>query len=164
MVGGEDQVEPIVARARDELVAIRTFKAGKLLAEKATAVPDSPATILVRSGTLTCPGEGGECVFELLTAVAAAKANSTVTAPSVLHKVEPEYSKEALKAKLEGTVVLYVEVGPDGLARNLRVVRGLGSGLDEKAVEAVGQWQFQPGVKDGKPVTVAATIESISVY
>jgi TonB family protein len=82
-----------------------------------------------------------------------------VTAPALLHKVEPVYSEEARKAKYQGTVVLYVEVNPEGLATNVRVVRALGLGLDEKAIEAVRQWQFKPGTKDGKAVTVAATIE-----
>ena len=82
-----------------------------------------------------------------------------VTAPSLLYKVEPEYSEEARKAKYQGTVVLYVEVDPSGKAVNPRIVRSLGLGLDEKAIEAVKKWKFKPGYKDGKPVTVAATIE-----
>ena len=82
-----------------------------------------------------------------------------VTAPSLLSKVEPEYSEEARRAKYQGTVVLYVEVYPDGKAHNLKVLRSLGLGLDEKAIEAVNKWRFRPGYKDGKPVTVQATIE-----
>ncbi len=82
-----------------------------------------------------------------------------VTAPTLLYKVEPEYSEEARKAKFQGTVVLYVEVDPSGKAINPRVVRSLGLGLDEKAIEAIKKWKFKPGLKDGKPVTVAATIE-----
>jgi TonB family protein len=56
-------------------------------------------------------------------------------------------------------VVLYIEVGPDGTATNIQVQRALGYGLDEKAIEAMRQWRFRPGMKDGQPVTVAATIE-----
>jgi len=82
-----------------------------------------------------------------------------VTAPVVLHKVEPEYSEEARKAKYQGTVLLYVEVDPSGRATNIHVQHSVGLGLDEKAIEAVKQWKFKPGYKDGKPVTVAATIE-----
>jgi len=82
-----------------------------------------------------------------------------VTAPVVLYKKEPEYSEEARKAKYQGTVVLYIEVDPSGRAVNPRVVRSLGLGLDEKAMEAVRQWKFKPGYRDGKPVTVAATIQ-----
>jgi len=82
-----------------------------------------------------------------------------VSAPVLLLKVEPQYAEDARKAKLQGTVVLYVEVGPDGMAHNIRVQHSLGMGLDEKAIEAVQQWRFRPGMKDGKPVTVAATLE-----
>jgi TonB family protein len=82
-----------------------------------------------------------------------------VSAPTLLHKVEPQYSEEAQKAGIEGTVVLYGEVGPEGLAHNLRVIRSMGHGLDESAIEAVTKWRFRPGEKDGKPVTVAATFE-----
>jgi TonB family protein len=82
-----------------------------------------------------------------------------VTAPALLYKVEPDYSEEARNAHLEGSVILYAEVDPTGRAVNLRVVRSLGMGLDEKAIEAVPKWKFRPGYKDGKPVTVAATIE-----
>jgi protein TonB len=82
-----------------------------------------------------------------------------VSAPSLLYKVEPEYSEEARKAKYQGTVLLWIEVDASGKARNVRVVRSLGLGLDEKAIEAVGKWRFKPGYKDGKPVTVGATVE-----
>ncbi|HWB86287.1 MAG TPA: energy transducer TonB [Bryobacteraceae bacterium] len=82
-----------------------------------------------------------------------------VSPPQLVYKVEPEYSEEARKAKYQGTVVLYVEVDPAGHAINMRVLRSLGLGLDEKAMEAVKKWKFKPGYLNGKPVTVAATIE-----
>ena len=82
-----------------------------------------------------------------------------VSAPALIHKVDPEYSEAARAAHHEGTAILYVEVGPDGTATNIRVVRSLGMGLDEKAIEGVKQWKFKPGQKDGHPVAVAATIE-----
>jgi len=82
-----------------------------------------------------------------------------VTAPVLVYKKEPEYSEEARKAKYQGTVTLYVEVAPNGKATNIKVLHSLGLGLDEKAIEAVKQWTFKPGLKDGKPVTVAASIE-----
>ena len=82
-----------------------------------------------------------------------------VTAPSVLSKVEPAYSEEARSAKLGGTVVLSLVVDDLGHPQNIKVLRSLGLGLDEKAVEAVEQWRFKPGIKDGKPVPVMVTIE-----
>ncbi len=82
-----------------------------------------------------------------------------VTAPALLLKVEPQYTEEARAMKLQGAVVLYAEIAPDGTAQNIAVTRTLGLGLDEKAVEAVRRWRFKPGTKDGEPATVAATIE-----
>ena len=82
-----------------------------------------------------------------------------VSAPRVIHQLDPEYSDEARKEKIEGVCVLYVVVGPDGLPRDIRVQRVLGHGLDEKAIEAVRQWKFEPALKDGKPVAVAVNVE-----
>jgi protein TonB len=82
-----------------------------------------------------------------------------VTAPVPIHRVEPEYSEEARKAHAMGSVLVMVEVGPDGRVHNARVARSIGLGLDEKAMEAVLAWRFRPGTKDGKPVTVQAQIE-----
>lgn len=99
------------------------------------------------------PGEGGNVGGGVY------KIGGGVSAPTLVFKVEPEYSEEARKAKFQGTVVLYVVVDERGQPKDLRVVRPLGLGLDEKAIEAVQKWKFRPGVKDGKPVAVAATIE-----
>jgi TonB family protein len=82
-----------------------------------------------------------------------------VTAPVLLYKTQPDYTEEARKAKYQGTVLLYIEVDPSGKATNIRVQRSLGLGLDEKAIEAVKQWKFKPGYRDGNPVPVSATIE-----
>ena len=82
-----------------------------------------------------------------------------VAAPILLHKTEPQYSEEARAAKYQGTVVLYVEIGTDGRASNLELMKSIGLGLDEKAAQAVMNWKFQPGKRDGTPVRVSATIE-----
>ena len=82
-----------------------------------------------------------------------------VTAPSLLSKREPEYTEGARNGAVQGTTVLGVDIGPDGLARNFEVIRSLEPSLDLKAIEAVQQWKFKPGTKDGQPVTVRATIE-----
>lgn len=82
-----------------------------------------------------------------------------VTAPRVLYSPEPEYSEEARKAKYQGTVVLWVVVGSDGRTRDVHVQRSLGMGLDEKAIEAIRQWRFEPGRKDGVAVAVQVNIE-----
>jgi protein TonB len=87
------------------------------------------------------------------------RAGGSVSAPSVVFQVEPEYSEEARKAKYSGMVVLSVIVDSEGYARDVRVVKSLGMGLDEKAAEAVRKWKFRAGRKDGKPVNVRAQIQ-----
>jgi len=82
-----------------------------------------------------------------------------VAAPALIRKQEPQYSEDARRTRYQGTVLLYVEIDPEGKATNIKVQRGLGLGLDERAIEAVQSWQFKPGTKDGNPVTVMATIE-----
>ena len=82
-----------------------------------------------------------------------------VSAPRVLYEPEPEFSEEARKAKHQGIVVLAVVIAPDGRPRDLRVINSLGMGLDEKAVEAVRKWRFEPAHKDGRPVAVQVQIE-----
>jgi periplasmic protein TonB len=82
-----------------------------------------------------------------------------VSAPRVLSQPDPEYSEEARKAKYQGTVVLWVVVGPDGRTHDIRVQRSLGMGLDEKAMEAVRTWKFDPAKKDGQPVAVQINVE-----
>src|SRR5207248_3106538 len=82
-----------------------------------------------------------------------------VSSPVVLSKVEPEYSEEARKSKWQGTVVLQIVVDEHGNPGQVRVIRALGLGLDEKAIDAVSKWRFKPGMKAGKAVPVIATIE-----
>jgi periplasmic protein TonB len=79
--------------------------------------------------------------------------------PEVMFTLEPEYSDEARKARYQGVVVIVAEIGTDGRPHDLRVVRPLGLGLDEKAVEAVAKWRFRPAIADGAPVSWPATIE-----
>ncbi|HEX4279040.1 MAG TPA: energy transducer TonB [Bryobacteraceae bacterium] len=87
------------------------------------------------------------------------KVGGGVSQPSVLFKVDPEYSEEARKAKYSGTVALAVVVDVEGHARDIHVIKSLGMGLDEKAIEAVEKWKFKPGMKGGQAVNVRATIE-----
>ena len=82
-----------------------------------------------------------------------------VTAPRAIYKPDPEYSEEARKAKYQGTVLLGMIIDASGRPRGLKVERGLGMGLDEKALEAVRTWKFEPAEKDGKPVAVAISVE-----
>lgn len=105
------------------------------------------------SGTGLGPGSGGGMgggVYRI---------GGGVSAPALVFKVEPEYSEEARKAKYQGTVVLSIVVDDKGNPKELKIVRPLGLGLDEKAIEAVQKWRFRPGQLNGKAVAVAATVE-----
>lgn len=87
------------------------------------------------------------------------KVGEGVTPPAPIHSPNPQYSKQARHAKLEGVCVLWMIVGADGLPRDIRVQRTLGLGLDEKAIEAVKKWKFKPAMKDGKPVAVRVSVQ-----
>jgi protein TonB len=99
------------------------------------------------------PGDGGNTgggVFHI---------GGGVSKPVVLYSVEPEFSEEARKAKFSGNVEVYLWVDENGSPSHIRVVRPIGMGLDEKAIEAVRQYKFKPAMKDGKPVKVDLYID-----
>ncbi|MBZ5606692.1 MAG: energy transducer TonB [Acidobacteriia bacterium] len=91
--------------------------------------------------------------------ISSSSSRGRITPPQLIYKVEPEFSEEARKAKYQGMVVLAIDVDASGRAINFRILRGLGLGLDEKAIEAVSRWRFRPGLLDGKPTTTSATVE-----
>jgi periplasmic protein TonB len=84
-----------------------------------------------------------------------------VSAPLVLSAVDPEYSDEARRAKFTGIVVVALVVDPSGMPQRVHVIRRLGMGLDEKAIQAVQQYRFKPAEYQGKPVPVEVNIEVI---
>ena len=88
-----------------------------------------------------------------------ARIGPNVSAPQVLHSAEPEFSQEARRKKVSGSVVLHLIVDEQGLPQNITVVHGLGSGLDEKAIEAVKQYRFRPAMRQGQPVKVEINID-----
>ena len=79
--------------------------------------------------------------------------------PQLLHSEEPEYSEEGRKARAQGSVLLAIEVDVNGRVANIRVVKSLGLGLDEKAKEAVLKWRFRPAMAGGRPVTAPAQVQ-----
>lgn len=87
------------------------------------------------------------------------KVGGGISAPQALSTPDPEYTEEARNAKTQGTCILWLIVDDHGNPRDIRVVRGLGHGLDAKAIEAVKQWRFQPAQKDGHPVNVQISVE-----
>jgi TonB family protein len=87
------------------------------------------------------------------------------TAPRVISRVDPEYTDEARRKKINGTVVLSFVVGTDGLVRDISVEKKLGYGLDERAVETVKNWKFEPAMKDGEPFEKRISVEmTFKVY
>jgi protein TonB len=99
------------------------------------------------------PGEGGGFGGGVY------RVGGGVSQPVPIFKVEPEYSEEARKAKFSGVCVLQIVVDERGMPTQFKVIRPLGLGLDEKAIEAVQKWRFKPALKDGHPVAVLATVE-----
>jgi TonB family protein len=87
------------------------------------------------------------------------KVGGGISAPQAISAPDPDYTEEARRANKQGTCVLWLIVDAAGHPRDLKVVRGLGLGLDAKALEAVRQWRFQPALKDGKPVDVQISVE-----
>lgn len=82
-----------------------------------------------------------------------------ITPPVLVWKVDPDYSDPARNAKVQGLVLLRVEIDGSGQIRDVQVDQGLGLGLDEKAVEAVRRWKFRPGMRDGKAVATWGLVE-----
>lgn len=82
-----------------------------------------------------------------------------VSAPVVIHAVEPEFTEEARKSNFQGTVSIQLIVDPQGNPQDVRVVHHLGMGLDQKAVEAVQQYKFRPAMYQGHPVAVQLVVE-----
>jgi len=82
-----------------------------------------------------------------------------VSKPRLVYGPDPEYSEEARKAKFMGTCALSLVVGSDGRPRDIAIARSVGLGLDEKAIETVKTWKFDPAMKDGKPVAVQIIVE-----
>jgi TonB family protein len=86
---------------------------------------------------------------------------SGVTIPEVLVEVKPQYTADAMRAKVQGTVLLECVVLPDGTVGDVRITKSLDPvfGLDDQAVRAARRWRFKPGTRNGQPVPVLVTIE-----
>lgn len=157
-------VEPTVMVAPDIKVAMNNMP--NLGDPKSTAVIPSNGTgsfsgigsgsgggVGPGSGPGVGPGEGGNMgggVFRM---------GKGVTPPRVIYQTEPEFSDEARKAKYQGTCVLGLIVDANGRPTAIRVINALGMGLDEKAIESVKNWKFEPGKKDGHDVSVEIAVE-----
>ena len=99
------------------------------------------------------PGSGGNYGGGLR------KIGGGVSQPQVIFQVDPEFSEEARKAKFMGVVLVNLIVDTHGLPQNVHILRGVGMGLDDKAIEAVRQYRFKPAMEGGKPVPVELNVE-----
>ena len=156
--------------AREEKSVAKTAGAGTLAGMTGKHLLCAIATAAVLGAVLdvTCIAQGEASGGQSNPAAAGAEPQSAqhvyrvgrgVTAPKPWKRVDPEFSAQARKDKTQGVVLLSMVVGADGLPHDIQVVRSLGHGLDEKAIEAVSQWRFEPGTKDGEPVPVAVMVE-----
>lgn len=110
---------------------------------KCCADPQAPATVVVNgvSEPVYQPGKG-------------------VSIPRATYRPVAEYSDKARKKKIQGLVMISAVILSTGDVTAVHVEKGLGYGLDEKAVDAVRRWKFEPAMKDGKPVSVSIKIET----
>jgi TonB family protein len=84
---------------------------------------------------------------------------SGITPPAILHEVKPDYTEDGRRRNVEGDVVLEIVVRSDGtVGSNVKLLQGLGAGLDQRAVEAVRQWRFSPARRYGTPVDVIVEV------
>lgn len=106
------------------------------------------------SGSGLGPGSGGG------TGGGVYQPGNGVSLPQLLYEAKPQYTPDAMRAKLQGEVLVQAVVMPDGTTQNVRVIRSLDSafGLDQEAVKAVRQWRFRPGMRQGQPVPVEITV------
>jgi periplasmic protein TonB len=97
------------------------------------------------------PAGTGDGVFEL---------GSGITPPRVVRVVKPAYTVDAMRARIQGEVLVRAVVRPDGTVTDVRVSRSLDGafGLDEEAIKAARQWRFTPATRSGQPVAVYVTI------
>jgi len=83
---------------------------------------------------------------------------SGITAPSIQREVKPDYTEEGRRRNIEGDVVLEIVVRSDGTVGSVKLLSGLGAGLDERAIDAVRQWRFNPAQRHGTPVDVIVEV------
>ena len=123
---------------------------------QATGEGSQPAKALLAS---MANGDNGAKPDEVIVQDQPLHIGGSVLPPIVIRSVDPEFSKEARQAKFSGTVRIYLLVDKNGNPTHIRVVKGVGMGLDEKALEAVHQYKFKPAIQNGNPVAVDLYIE-----
>jgi TonB family protein len=121
-------------------------------------LPDKTQNLLQQASARIAMMQSSEQYYQD-TGIRLAQIGKGVTSPVVIHQVDPEFSAEAKKQGFNGTVLVNFILDERGLPQNVRVLRGVGMGLDEKAVAAVKQYKFKPAMEDGKPVPMMLNVE-----
>ena len=104
------------------------------------------------SGAGIGPGSGGG------TGGGPYRPGTGITAPAIIREVKPDYTEEGRRRQIEGDVVLEIVVRSDGSVGNVKLLQGLGAGLDQRAADAVRQWRFSPAKRYGVPVDVIVEV------
>ncbi len=154
--------EPIRKKEIEDVPKIVQELAADLNIGDITAPPGPPAISGVGRGSLdgaglsSEPGPGvgagdGQGPFQV---------GGGVSQPEILVRTVPKYTDDAIKAKAQGVILLQAVIRKDGRADSFKVIRGLGYGLEESAIQEIAsKWRFKPGTKSGRPVDVLANIE-----
>jgi TonB family protein len=154
-------------------IPAKTLGASADILPGAIAAPTAPPTASLGSGTGTGAGTGAGSGIGAGTGSGLGQGSgggtgggvyrpgNGVTTPRLIAQVKPQYTSEAMRAKVQGTVLLQCVVQTDGSITDVRVIRSLDNtfGLDQEAIKAARQWKFAPGTRMGQPVPVEITIE-----
>ena len=154
-----------VQSAEKEPVMVRLFISVKSEAAHVGKSEQSTGSVQVKPSVV--PDRGGDTDMrgasrereQLQPSDDAYKIGPGITPPKLLYKIEPDYTQEAKQARIQGTVALKAKVSVDGRPEDIIIVKSLDPGLDSKAIDAVKQWRFKPGMRDGTPIPVWVTIE-----
>ena len=86
-----------------------------------------------------------------------------VTPPKLVSEVKPQYTPEAMQAKIQGSMLMNAVVRTDGTPADIQIIKSLDAefGLDQQATAAFREWRFEPGLKDGEPVPARVTVEMV---
>ncbi|MEE8349701.1 MAG: TonB family protein [Acidobacteriota bacterium] len=156
-----DAPEPIRKKEIEEIPRIQEEIALDLNIGDITAPPGPPARGGQGQGRTSGPGRGPMSGAGPGTGDGGVYTiGSGVTMPQILQQTTPSYTDDAIKAKVQGVVILQAVIRKNGRVDSFKVLRGLGYGLEEKAIQEIAsKWRFRPGTLQGRPVDVLATIE-----
>jgi TonB family protein len=147
-----DGLIPVSAAAKEAVTKLERAPQTPSVAQPAHAIP--PSAVAPQPVLKELPPQPGPVVGRRIYS-----APGHLPDPVPIYKPDPAYTEEARKAKLEGVVVLWIIIDTSGSVTDCKVIKPLGLGLDEKAVEIVKTWKFKPAMRDCSPVPVRIMVE-----